>query len=131
MKGKKMEIGIALLIGLLIGTGGTVIGFNLAKPREDIKDETGIEQQKVIQQLTNLDITKPICEPEFIKENSDLLCRQITCLQFSRGTDSQTGGKQCEEISNIANTIAIEEYCKVYIEPEEKKDCIELFFKRK
>ena len=68
MKGVlKMEIAIALLIGLLVGTGGTVIGFNLAK-KEDTKDETGIEQQKVVQQLTNLDITKPICEPEYIKK---------------------------------------------------------------
>jgi len=126
-----MDIVLAVIIGLLVGTGGTLLGVNLAKKPQDTKDETGIEQQKVIQQLTNLDITKPICEPDFIQQKGDLLCRQITCLQFSRGTDSQTGGKQCEEISNIANTIAIEEHCNTYQDQAMKQDCIDLFFKRK
>jgi hypothetical protein len=125
-----MEIFIAALIGLLVGIGGTV-GITAATQPKDTKDETGLAQQEIVQQLTDLDITKPLCTPKFIKENGDLLCRQITCLQFSRGTDSQTGGKQCEEISNIANTIAIEKWCNQHQDIAVKQDCIDLFFKRK
>ena len=131
MRGEKMEIFIAAIIGLVVGIGGT-IGISAAtKEKQDTTDETGIAQQVVVQQLTDLDITKPLCTPKFIAENSDLLCRQITCLQFSRGTDSQTAGAQCEEISNIANTIAIEKWCNQYQDLAVKHDCIELFFKRK
>ena len=130
MKGETMEIILAALIGLIIGSGGT-LGIVAMNKKQDTKDETGLAQQEVIAQLTDLDITKPLCDPAFIEKNSDLLCRQVTCLQFSRGTDSQTSGKQCEEISNIANSIAIEKYCNEYQEVEKKQDCIDLFFKRK
>jgi len=126
-----MEILIAGLIGLLIGIGGTVGITTATQKKHDVKDETGLAQQEIVAQLTDLDITKPLCEPKFIQENTDILCRQITCLQFSRGTDSQTAGKQCEEISNIANTIAIEKWCNQYQDIALRQDCIDLFFKRK
>ena len=124
-----MEIAIASLLGFIVG-GGTLYAVNQIN-NADKTDETGIAQQVVVQQLTDLDITKPICKPDYIAVNSNLLCRQITCLQFSRGTDSQTAGKQCEEISNIANTIAIDKHCESYKDPAKRNDCIDLFFKRK
>ena len=64
------------------------------------------------------------------QEHGPLLCRELTCLQFTRGMDSQTSGTQCEEISNIQNKIEIEKWCNQYQDESMKQDCIDIFWKR-
>ena len=60
-----MEIGIALLIGLIVGVGSTVIGTKLEKSKPIvIEDKTSQVQQEVIKQLTDLDIIEKLCQPE-------------------------------------------------------------------
>ena len=119
------EIILAGLIGLLLGIGGAT-ALDQRKPTEDKTSQT---QQEIIKQLTNLDIVEKICAPEYIeKHSSDLLCRQLSCLAFSRGIDSQTSGKECEEISNVQNTISIIDYCK---NQTEGTLCYDLFWRRK
>ena len=129
MKGDKMEIGIALLIGLLVGVGSTVIGTKLDKKEPVIiEDKTSQAQQEVIKQLTDLDIVEKLCTPKNVEKTEDrLLCRELTCLVYSRGIDSKTG-ESCEEIQNLANTVSLIDYCTKQTDVEK---CYEVFWKRK
>ena len=124
---KMIEIGL-LIGGLILGAGGTFFAMNASKKPTD--DKTSQAQQEVIKQLTDLDIIKDICKPEQITDAENrLLCRELTCLIYSRGIDSQTSGQTCEQISNIANTISMIEYCKD--NTTEGSLCYELFWRRK
>ena len=123
---KMVEIILAGLVGVLIGIGGTKV---LDRPPQT-EDKTSQGQQEVIKQLTDLDVVKELCTPEnTASKQGMLLCREMTCLVYSRGIDSQTGGKQCEEISNIQNTISMIEYCKD--QGQSGSLCHELFWRRK
>tara|TARA_R100001163_G_scaffold63833_1_gene56635 strand:- start:581 stop:979 length:399 start_codon:yes stop_codon:yes gene_type:complete len=131
MEKRFMLEALLVLGGILLGAGGATVAHNMNKKNIEpvvIKSHEGTE--KAIQQLTNLDITKPLCDPEFIKEHGVILCREITCLQFSRGLDSKTAGAQCESISNIHNKIEIERWCNQYQDESLKQECIDLFWKR-
>lgn len=129
MKGANMEIGIALLVGLLVGVGSTVIGTKLDKKEPVvIEDKTSQVQQEVIKQLTDLDIVEKLCTPKNVEKTEDrLLCRELTCLVYSRGIDSKTG-ESCEEIQNLANTVSLIDYCTKQTDVEK---CYEVFWKRK
>ena len=121
-----VEIILAGLIGVLLGVGGAKA---LDNRKPTIEDTTATKQQEVIQQLTDLDVIKEICNPEQTKTQEGLLlCREMTCLVYSRGIDSQTSGKQCEEISNIQNTISMIDYCN---EQGDGTVCTDLFWRRK
>lgn len=121
-----VEIILASLIGVLLGVGGTKA---LDNKKPTIEDTTATKQQEVIKQLTDLDVIKEICNPEQTQTQKGLLlCREMTCLVYSRGIDSQTSGKQCEEISNIQNTITMIDYCN---EQGEGTLCADLFWRRK
>lgn len=129
MKGEHMEIGIALLVGLLVGVGSTVIGTKIQDKKPIvIEDKTSQVQQEVIKQLTDLDIVEKLCTPENVdKTENRLLCRELTCLVYSRGIDSKTG-ESCEEIQNLANTVSLIDYCT---KQEDTEKCFEVFWKRK
>jgi hypothetical protein len=121
-----VEIILAGLIGVLLGVGGAKA---LENKQPTIEDTTATKQQEVIKQLTDLDVIKEICNPEQTKTQEGLLlCREMTCLVYSRGIDSQTSGKQCEEISNIQNTMSMIEYCN---EQGDGTLCTDLFWRRK
>ena len=121
-----VEIILAGLIGVLLGVGGAKA---LENKNTTIEDTTATKQQEVIKQLTGLDVIKEICNPEQTKTQEGLLlCREMTCLVYSRGIDSQTSGKQCEEISNIQNTMSMIEYCN---EQGDGSLCTDLFWRRK
>lgn len=122
-----IEIVVAGVIGLLIGVGGTVF-VHKDKPAEAAQQHQGTEQ--AIKQLTALELTEPVCKPEYIGKHGNLLCRELTCLQFTRGLDSQTSGTQCESISNIANKIQILKQCSEHTEKDEREACIDIFWKR-
>lgn len=127
---------ISALVGLVVGIGGTIGVVQVTKPQKVIPsdDTTSKEQQEVIKQLTNLDLVKPICEPGYIDKHGDLLCRELTCLQFSRGIDSKTN--HCEQISNIQNKMSILDKCMKPTEEGETKtkdqitNCIDIFWRR-
>ena len=93
-----------------------------------IKDETAEKQQDVILQLTDLDLVKPVCSPEFIEKNTDLLCREMFCRMQQRGIDAKTGS-ECENIRNVLNKKAIRDACKHAI-PESERACLEFFDRR-
>jgi len=121
-----VEIILAGLIGVILGVGGAKA---LENNKPAIEDTTATKQQEVIKQLTDLDVIKEICNPEQTKTQEGLLlCREMTCLIYTRGIDSQTSGKQCEEISNIQNTMSMIEYCN---EQGDGSLCTDLFWRRK
>jgi hypothetical protein len=93
-----------------------------------IKDETAEKQQDVILQLTDLDLVKPVCAPDFIEKNTDLLCREMFCRMQQRGIDAKTGS-ECENIGNVLNKKAIRDACKHAI-PESERACLEFFDRR-
>ena len=93
-----------------------------------IKDETAEKQQDVILQLTDLDLVKPVCSPDFIEKNTDLLCREMFCRMQQRGIDAKTGS-ECENIGNVLNKKAIRDACKHAI-PETERACLEFFDRR-
>ena len=121
---------IFLAIGLVVGGGtGTAITWkvmdNKIKNQKPIvvKEEVAEKQQDVIIQLTDLDLAKAICDA-----GDMLLCREVLCLQFTRGMDSATSGKTCEEISNLNNSIKIMDYCSNAADPQK---CLDVFWRRK
>jgi len=119
------EIILAGLIGVLLGVGGA----KALETKTPVQDTTATKQQEVIHQLTDLDVIKELCNPEQTQtQDGLLLCREMTCLVYSRGIDSQTSGKQCEEISNIQNTMSMIEYCN---EQGDGSLCTDLFWRRK
>lgn len=125
-KGRIMIEALLVIGGIIIGGGAVALLKNDA-PKDDKTSQT---QQQVIKQLTNLDLLKELCTSEKVANIEDrLLCRSMSCLVYSRGIDSQTSGKECEEISNISNAISIMEYCKDRF--EDNTDCYDVFWRRK
>lgn len=133
MKREKMEIGIAILIGGLLSAGSFFLGSQATKNKTP-DDKTSETQQEIIKQLTDLDIVEKICTSKTSTEEkeNDLLCRELTCLVYTRGIDSKTSGNQCEEISNIANSIKIIDYCiEKKTELPDIEKCFDVFYRRK
>jgi hypothetical protein len=134
--GKMIELLIAAAIGLGVGIGGTLFAKRDKKPDPVVVavggDEVAKGQVDVQKQLTNLDLVKEICAPEYIvkQEQGDLLCRELFCRMQQRGIDAQTSQSDCNEIANIANTKSIQTACKG-LEKEAHEVCVDLFFKRK
>ena len=134
-RGIKMEW-ILLAIGIGVGAGaGSGITWWLNKKDPEvvvIEDKTSEKQQDVIMQLTDLDLVKPVCSPDFVQSNSDLLCREWICRMMQRGIDAKTSQVDCNEIANVANKIAIHNFCKEQAPEDEEKQrkCIEFFDRR-
>lgn len=131
-----VEIIIAAAIGLGVGIGGTLFAKRDKEPDPVVVavggDEVARGQVDVQKQLTNLDLVKEICAPDYIvkQEQGDLLCRELFCRMQQRGIDAQTSQSDCNEIANIANTKSIQAACKG-LEKEAHEVCVDLFFKRK
>ena len=83
----------------------------------------------VAKQLTNLDLLVEPCSAEYIKENGDLLCREMYCRVMQRGVEAKTSGVECEEISNVANSQIIINHCETFI--DDKEECYEKYRERK
>ena len=121
------------LTGLIVGGVGTAFVINKRSADEApivvVSDPVAGEQQKIIKQLTNLDMLVEPCSTEYINENSDLLCREMYCRVMTRGIDSKTSGQECEEISNVANSKIIVDHCESFI--EQREECYEKYRERK
>ena len=125
---------IAGIIGLVVGIGGT-IGIQQVNKKPDPVvvvggDEVAKGQVEVQKELIDLDLLVEPCSKEFIESKDALLCREMFCRMQQRGIDASTSQQDCSEISNIANTKAIQSSCELF-KDEDRANCIELFFKRK
>jgi len=129
---------IAAVIGLAVGVGGTIGIQQATKPKEEPKplvvavggDEVAKGQTEVQKELIDLDLLVEPCSKDFIESKDELLCREMFCRMQQRGIDAATSQQDCSEISNVANTKAIQSACEVF-KDEERAECTELFFKRK
>ena len=129
---------IAAVIGLAVGVGGTIGIQQATKPKEEPKplivavggDEVAKSQTEVQKELIDLDLLVEPCSKDFIESKDELLCREMFCRMQQRGIDAATSQQDCSEISNVANTKAIQSACEVF-KDEERAECTELFFKRK
>lgn len=125
----------------LIGLGGVILGgvstLVITKKKEEpvsqpvspIIVEPVDPVSDVAKQLTNLDLLVEPCSAEYIKENGDLLCREMYCRVMQRGVEAKTSGAECEEISNVANSQIIINHCETFLDGSE--ECYEKYRERK
>jgi len=122
------------LSGLILG-GATTLAITkkkeqpVSQPVEPIIIEPSDPVGDVAKQLTNLDLLIEPCSAEYIKENGDLLCREMYCRVMQRGVEAKTSGAECEEIANVANSKVIINHCETFIESSE--ECYEKYRERK
>ncbi len=124
---------------ILIGLGGLVVGSlttiaitkdkTESQPVSPIIVEPVDPVSDVAKQLTNLDLLVEPCSAEYIKENGDLLCREMYCRVMQRGVEAKTSGAECEEIANVANSQIIINHCESFIDGSE--ECYEKYRERK
>ena len=127
---------------ILIGLGGLFVGslttIAIVKDRQAdsqivapivVSDQVAKGQQEVIKQLTDLDLLIEPCSSVYIKDQGNLLCREMYCRVMTRGIDAKTSGSECEEISNVSNSRIIINHCESFL--EHKEECYEKYRERK
>ena len=137
MKGENM-----ITAYILIGLGGLFVGslttIAIVKDRQSdsqiitpivVSDQVAKGQQEVIKQLTSLDLLLEPCSSVYIKEQGNLLCREMYCRVMTRGIDAKTSGSECEEISNVSNSLIIINHCESFL--DEKEECYKKYRERK
>ena len=120
-----------LIGGLAAGIGGTIL-----VARSINKDDgAAVAVEKIIEtitvpaaNLTEPDLLKVPCSGDYIEKHGEGLCREMFCRMTTRGIDSKTSGKECEEIGNMLNSLQMLEACKAQPEIEE---CYNVFRYRK
>ena len=123
------------LSGLILGGASTLIITKkkkeepVSQPAEPIIIQPVDPVSDVAKQLTNLDLLVEPCSAEYIKENGDLLCREMYCRVMQRGVEAKTSGVECEEISNVANSQIIINHCESFLDGT--KECYEKYRERK
>lgn len=122
------------LSGLILGGASTLIitkkkNESVSQPAEPIIIQPADPVGDVAKQLTNLDLLVEPCSAEYIKENGDLLCREMYCRVMGRGVEAKTSGAECEEIANVANSQIIINHCESFL--DDKEECYEKYRERK
>jgi hypothetical protein len=141
-----MTITTAILIGLLSGTVGTsaVNAWLTSKNNKQseiienqnqtllklasLQSQLQLGDQEIKKQLTDTDLLVVSCSAKWMEKNTDMLCREMFCRLQTREGDGASQ-KECDEISNIANTFFIIEQCAENNMDIDK--CLEVLDKRK
>jgi hypothetical protein len=114
------------VVSLLVGVGGTLA----VKPKPAPEPVVVVPNEKVQEQLSNLDIVKEPCSAAYIEKNGDGLCREMFCFAQSNSTVGAAGEKGCDAISNINNTKVILATCGT-LEGATRAECFQVFRERK
>lgn len=120
-------IAVAAVVGLAVGGGGV---FAITHKKPEPTPDVVVPNEVVQEQLSNLDIVKPVCTTEFIQQNGDGLCREMFCFAQSNSTVGAAGEKGCDAISNINNTKVILSTCSP-LETQPRLECFQTFRERK
>lgn len=122
---------VAAISGLLVG-GGAVFGFTHKDGPAVVvaPDTTAKGQADAVAALTNLDVVKGVCDPSYIKERGDGLCREMYCLAQANSTTGAAGEKMCDAVSNVNNSLVIIDSC-LKLEGQARLDCLTVFRERK
>ena len=126
----RMDVVTIGLLAALGGVGFTIAGYEILG-EDGSNDQTMVEQSKISQNLTEPALIKDICSVEYINEKGDALCRELFCRMTTRGVEAKTSGQECEEISNINNTMTLMKVCEAKTDKREKSDCYRVFRERK
>lgn len=123
-----------VVIGVVAGgAGGAGIMYRIQATEEPVVAPAPVAtaQLEVQKQLSDLDLIKPVCAPEYVEKQGDLLCRELFCRMVQRGIDGTTK-QDCEQISNMANKMSLWSYCSTQSkeDPDIRRVCIELFDRR-
>lgn len=126
---------IAFIAGGVI-TGGVMV--KIADSKEEQQDidkiieslETQFEkaQASVVVSLTETDLLKVPCSAEYIKENGDLLCREMFCRMNRQGGGQNSGGgagataQDCSAISETSLSLIAIDKCMAYWSDDAGKD---------
>ena len=128
----KEELMGPITIGIICFLGGGLVGggvfFGIDKANENkiqettelvtalgnLKDQVGEGQKQVMINLTDQDLLKEACTTDFIKEQTDSLCREMFCRMQNRGLDKGATQTECENISHITNSKHRLETCMPY-----------------
>ena len=111
---------------MLVGVGGTLAVEHKPAPEPVVV----VPNEKVQEQLSNLDIVKEPCSTAYIEKNGDGLCREMFCFAQSNSTVGAAGEKGCDAISNINNTKVILATC-ASLETAQRAECFQVFRERK
>lgn len=124
----------ALIIGLIAGGGGAAGIMHAINNKNGKGPSTALEQVKLQQKLTDLDLVRPVCGPDFIKNHPDgsLLCRELFCRMQQRGIDAKTSQTDCEKIGNMLNKQALWRFCQTAAKNDKDvfRNCTEIFDRR-
>ena len=145
----KIEVGAQMLTTIIISvlagglvTGGTMYAIEKRNQRQDsnaveiidaissVKSDVAQAQLVTTTNLTNTDLLKEPCSTEYISQNGDLLCREMFCRLQARGLDSSASQGECEQISNVKNSLIILEACHEK-EAGAYQACVQIFTQRK
>jgi hypothetical protein len=133
---------ISVLAGGLV-TGGTMYAIEKRNTKDNentveiidaianVKSEVAQSQLVSTTNLTNTDLLKEPCSKEYIADNGDLLCREMFCRLQARGLDSSASQGECEQISNVKNSLIILEACHDREDAGAYQACIQVFNQRK
>ena len=123
-------IAVAAVAGILVGGGGA-FALTREKPAPPVVADVSAQKQAEVQvNLSNLDIVKPVCSAEFIKDNGDGLCREMFCYAQANSTTGAAGEKSCDAVSNVNNTLVILRTCGT-LEGPARVECFQTFRERK
>ena len=135
----------AILISALAGgllTGGIMYGIEKKNSNSNentveiinaisqVKSEVAESQLITTTNLTNTDLLKEPCSSEYISNHGDLLCREMFCRLQTRGLDAAASQGECEEISNIRNSLIILDACGEK-DAGSYQACVQIFNTRK
>ena len=132
---------ISVLAGGLI-TGGTMYAIEKRNTKDNtntveiidaiaqVKSEVAESQLVSTTNLTNTDLLKEPCSTEYISNHGDLLCREMFCRLQTRGLDAAASQGECEQISNVKNSLIILEACEDK-EAGAYQACVQIFTQRK
>jgi hypothetical protein len=124
---------VAAVAGLAVGGGGVFAFTKDDKPVAPVvvADVSAQKQAEVQVNLSNLDIVKPVCTAEFLKEHGDGLCREMFCLAQANSTTGAATEKTCDAISNLNNTRVILAACGDVADERRRAECFQTFRERK
>lgn len=135
---------IAIILGaILAGGAGAGVGVHrihvkaqeAAAAAHPAVDTTAQGQATAVEQLTDLDLVEPLCEPQWLDVDPDgwkrLLCREALCWAQAQSTTTAAETTTCGSISNLADSVAIVELCAGAVESPECKAILAVVNARK
>ena len=125
--GRTMGIGaiIAIILGASMVTGtATAVSVHrihlkaqqaATEAAQAQTDATAKGQASAVEQLTDLDLVEPLCNPEWLDEDEHgwrrLLCREALCWAQAQSTTTAAETTTCGSISNLADSVSVLQLC--------------------